>query len=454
MTKTQPPKPGLTTLLIRSTLRLGLFTVVVLACFLGLEQFRPRGEQAVEVEREGEDYGLAHDSALRQPLTLLLLGLEPVAAERQRPPRANGIMLVRLQPDQPLRILQIPAQTAVSVPGSGIIPVGEAYSVGGVRLVADLLAELLGRQEANPVRYIVGRASSLATAVDALGGIPMTLDPPPAPRPKAQPAAKARPVAGDQAATGARPATGTVAEQAPGAPPEGAVAAPPPPPAPLLPDQPPVAPPQDTANSTAGSGVPLPSGPQQLSGEQVERYLRDVGPLAPTAWRLERQRRLIGAMARVFDGETVRRRWSQLAQDWLATSQTNLSDEELFSLLALLSGQPLVPVVQSLPLQPAAAETTVRAWLDNEALPPETVLVEGPAAQATAFRRQLQQAGTTAQVQVTPADGVRLRQTRLLAWGEEPPESVQELVGNNALRNDAPAAPVGITVRLGADWPR
>ena len=448
MSKTQPPKLDIATRLIRSILRLGLFTVVVLACSLGLEQFGPRGEQAAEVEREGEDYGLAHDSALRQPLTLLLLGLEPVAAAQQRPPRANGIMLVRLQPDQPLRILQIPAQTAVSVPGSGIIPVGEAYSVGGVRLVADLLAELLGRQEADPGRYVVGRANSLATVVDALGGIPMTLDPPPAQRPKAQPAARAQPAGGEQATTGAQPATGTVARQATGARPEGAVPAPPPPTAP------PPSPLQDTANSTAGRGVSLLSGPQQLSGEQVERYLRDVGPLAPTAWQLEHQRRLIGAMVRVLDGDAVRRRWSQLAQDWLAASRTNLSDEELFSLLALLDGQPLVPVVQSLPLQPSAAETTVRAWLDNEALPPETVLVEGPAAQATAFRRQLQQSGTPTQVQITPADGVRLQQTRLLAWGEEPPESVQELVGNNALRNDAPAAPVGITVRLGADWRR
>ena len=433
MKKTQPPRLSVTTWVIRSVLRLGLFVVVVLVCSFGMAQIWPRSERVAEGKREGEDYGLAYDSALNQPLTLLLLGLEPVAADQQRPPRANGIMLVRLQPDQPLRILQVPAQTAVSVPGSGIIPVGEAYSVGGVRLVADLLAELLGRQEANPVRYIVGKASSLAAAVDAVGGIPMTLDPPPARRPEVTP------TAGNQTATAVLP------EGAAAAPANDAAAVRT---ATLAPAA------ADAANSAAESSPALAGGPQQLNGEQVERYLRDVGPLAPTAWRLERQRRLIGAMARVLDGEAARRRWSQLAQDWLAISHTNLSDEELFSLLALLSGQPLVPVVQSLPVQPSAAKTTVRAWLDDQALPPETVLVEGPAPQAMAFRRRLQRYGMPVQVQITPADGVRLQQTRLLAWGEEPPESIQELVGNDARRNDAPSAPVGVTVRLGADWPR
>ena len=386
--------------MIRSVLRLGVFAAAVLLCSFTLGQLWPRSQRTPAAVNEGEDYGLAHDAAVRQPLTLLLLGLEPVADQQQHPPRANGILLVRLQPDQPVRILQIPAQTAVSVPGSGMISVGEAYSVGGMRLVADLLAELLGRQEAVPSRYILARDTSLPSVVDAMGGIPMTLERSPALHPLA---------------VATRP----------------------------------------TTLESANADLALAAGPQRLDGQQVAQYLRHEDPLAPAAWRLERQRRLIGAMVRVLDAEEMRRRWSELAQAWLATSRTNLSDEELLSLLALLNEQPLMPVVQSLPLQPVAPEATVRAWLDDQMLPPETVLVEGPAPLATAFRRQLLEYGTPVSVRITPADGVQLRRTRLLAWrGEEPPAFIQTLVGNNALRNDAPAANVAITVRLGTDWPR
>ena len=373
-------------MVIRIVLRLSAFLVALMACSVALNRLwskqadllNPSGSRS---QQEGAS------PALKSPLVLLLMGLAPEEGEQQLP-AMQGVVLVYLAPGQPVRLLQVPAATPVAVPGSGTVRLDRAYPIGGVRIVAELLERHLNRPEGLVDRYILSNGPALAAFVDAMGGVPMTLDPP----------------------------------------------------APL----------QGTNRQMPSPWAELGIGAQRLTGAQVETYLHTPGPAPGSAWQWERQRRLLGAMAHHLDTEALRQRWPRLAQDLLDASRTNLSREELFSVLAMLQGQPLRLVVEPLS-QDAGART--HFWPRSRPVSGETVLVEGPLHTAMAFQRQLEALDTNAAVAPTPADGVTLSRTRLLTWGTEPPASVSSLLGaHGRRRQDAPIADAAITVRLGADW--
>ena len=395
---------------LRIVLRLGTFFVALLVCSVALNRLWPRQVDLLSrSEHDSRQEGTS--PALKGPLMLLLMGLAPKADEQQLP-SVSGVLLVHLAPGQPVRLLQVPATTSVAVPGSGTVSLDRAYNIGGVRLVAELLEQRLNRPETLVDRYILSSSPALAAFVDAMGGVPMTLDPPP------QPLAQVTPPQGD---------TGTVVQDV-----------------------------QDgnrqAASPGAGPWAALGAGAKRLSGAQVETYLYTPGPAPEPAWQLERQRRFLGAMAHHLDNEPLRQRWPRLAQDLLDASRTNLSREELFSVLAMLQAQPLRLVVESLS-QGAGAQT--HFWPRSRPVPGGTVLVEGPLQAAMAFKQQLETRGTRAAVAPTPPNGVTLSRTRLLAWGAEPPASVSNLLGaHGRRRQDAPSTDAAITVRLGTDWNR
>ena len=395
---------------LRIVLRLGTFFAVLLACSIALNRLWSKHGNLLSRSGHGSQQGEI-SPALKSPLTLLLLGLAPKEDEQQLP-RIGDVLLVHLVPGQPVRLLQAPATTPVAVPGSGTVDLKRAYNLGGVRLVAELLGKHLKRPEDLVDRYILSTTPATAAFVDAMGGVPMILDPPP-PVPPAPPAPPA--LMGSEDATAALQAT-------------------------------------DRQRSGPGIGpwAELGSGAKQLSGAQVETYLHTSGPAPGSAWQLERQRRLLGAMAHHLDSEALRQRWPQLARDLLDASRTNLSQEELFSILAMLQAQPLRLVVE--PLSREAGSQT-HFWPRSRPVPGGTVLVEGPLPAAMAFKQQLEAHGTNAAVAPTPPDGITLARTRLLAWGTEPPASISRLLAADVRRRqDAPSADAAITIRLGTDW--
>lgn len=401
---------------LRVLLRLGTFFVVLLACSATLNRLWSRHAGLLRGSGPGSRQE-ATSPALKSPLTLLLMGLAP--KEEQQLPRIGGVLLVHLAPGQPVRLLQAPGTTPVVVPGSGAIDLERAYNIGGVRLVAELLETRLNRPEDLVDRYILSSSPALAAFVDAMGGVPMTLDPPPPPQlPPTPPQPPALVVApqGEEA---------TAALQAQATDPR-------------------------TSSPGAGPWAELGSGARQLSGAQVQTYLHASGPAPGSAWQLERQRRLLGAMVHHLDSEDLRQRWPQLARDLLDASRTNLSQGELFSVLAMLQAQPLRLVVE--PLSPEVGVQT-HFWPRSRPVPDGTVLVEGPLPAAMAFKQQLEARGTNAAMAPTPPDGITLSRTRLLAWDAEPPASVTSLLGAAGhRRQDAPLADAAITVRLGTDW--
>ena len=394
----------------RIILRLGTFFVALLVCSVALHRFWPKQAGLLPLSDHG-GWQEGTSPALKSSLILLLMGLAPEEHEQQLP-KISDVLLVHLSPGQPVRLLQVPATTSVVVPGSGAVALERAYNIGGVRLVAELLEQHLKHPEDLVDRYILSSSPVLAAFVDAMGGVPMTLDPPPAPTP--------RPVYPEPPPLAAFPGGGAARG--------GTV----------------------QASFGAGPWAELGSGARQLSGAQVATYLRASGPAPGSAWQLERQRRLLGAMAHHLDSEALRQRWPQLARDLLDASRTNLSREELFSVLAMLQAQPLRLVME--PLSPQAGGQT-HFWPRSRPIPGKTVLVEGPFSAAVAFQQQLEGLGTSAAVAPTPPDGITLSRTRLLAWGAEPPASISSLLGSRVhRRQDAPIADATITVRLGSDW--
>lgn len=397
-------------MVLRIVLRLGTFFIALLVCSVALNRLWPRQVDLLSrSEYEGRQEGT--DLALKGPLMLLLMGLAPKDDEQQLP-NMSGVLLVHLISGQPVRFLQVPATTSVAVPGSGTVSLARAYNIGGVRLVAELLEQHLNHPETLVDRYILSSSPALAAFVDAMGGVPMTLDPPPQPLVRVTP------------------------------PPENAGT--------VLQDV------QDgnrqASSPGAGPWAALGAGAKRLSGAQVKTYLHTPGPAPGPAWQLERQRRFLGAMAHHLDSEALRRQWTRLAQDLLDASRTNLSREELFSVLAMLQAQPLRPVVE--PLSPRAGART-HFWPRSRPVPGDTVLVEGPLQSAMAFKQQLEARGTRAVVVPAPPDGVTLSHTRLLVWGAELPASVSSLLGaHGRRRQDAPSTDAAITVRLGTDWSR
>ncbi|MXW41158.1 MAG: LytR family transcriptional regulator [Synechococcus sp. SB0668_bin_15] len=397
---------------LRIVLRLGTFFVALLICSVALNRLWPRQADLLNRSEHGSRQE-GTSPALKDPLMLLLMGLAPKDDEQQLP-NVSGVLLVHLVPGQPVRFLQVPATTSVAVPGSGTVSLARAYNIGGVRLVAELLEQHLNRPETLVDRYILSSSPALAAFMDAMGGVPMTLDPPP------QPLAQVTPPPVD---------TGTVVHV------------------------------QDVQDGNrqasspgAGPWAALGAGAKRLSGAQVETYLYTPGPAPGPAWQLERQRRFLGAMAHHLDSGALRRQWPRLAQDLLDASRTNLSREELFSVLAMLQTHPLRLVVE--PLSPRAG-AQAHFWPRSRPVPGDTVLVEGPLQAAMAFKQQLEARGTRAVVAPTSPDGVILTHTRLLAWGAEPPASVGSLLGTRGRRRqDAPSTDAAITVRLGTDWSR
>ncbi len=397
-------------MLIRIVLRLGTFFVVLLVCSVALNRLWPK--QADLLNRLGPGGRNEGTSpALKNSLTVLLMGLAP-REDQQQLPEINGVLLAHLAPGQPVRLLQVPVTTPMTVPGSGAVYLGRAYNIGGVRLVAELLEQHLNRPEDLVDRYILSSSPALAAFVDAMGGVPMTLDPPPLPLRPTPPPLVASLQPGAQALH-------NINRQMPG-------------------------------SIGTGPWAELGVGAKQLSGAQVATYLHTSGPAPGSAWQLERQRRLLGAMAHHLDSGALRQRWPQLAQDLLDASRTNLSREELFSVLAMLQAQPLRLVVEPLSHQSGAQ---AHLWPRSRPVPGETVLVEGPLHATLTFKQQLEARGTNAAVAPTPPNGITLARTRLLAWGAEPPASISSLLGPDIRRRqDAPIADAMITIRLGTDW--
>lgn len=117
-------------------------------------------------------------------VTVLVIGLDADrlgapgnGAAPAGPPNADALLLVRVQPEGPLQVLNLPTELAVRVPGQKQpLGLGSLYRVGGVALTADAARELTGLRPPAPDRYLVLSRGALRQLVNGIGGL--EIDPP------------------------------------------------------------------------------------------------------------------------------------------------------------------------------------------------------------------------------------------------------------------------------------
>jgi LCP family protein required for cell wall assembly len=147
-----------------------------------LDLFWPRPDKAYQAPREITPANLALKPS--RPVTVLVVGLDTdrLGAPRNGaapagPANADALLLVRVQPDGPLQVVNLPIELAVQLPGiHHPQALASLYRTGGVALVADAVRELTGLQPPSPDRYLVLSRSALRNLINGVGGL--EIDPP------------------------------------------------------------------------------------------------------------------------------------------------------------------------------------------------------------------------------------------------------------------------------------
>jgi LCP family protein required for cell wall assembly len=257
-----------------------------------VDLFWARPEQSLSSE---EQSGARLADLPTRPITLLLIGSDAdrlgAASNGAAPPgpaNSDTLLLVRADPAGPMRVLALPSELAVKLPGQKAPQsLGSVYRQGGAALTADTVARLVGLDPGQPERYVVLPRSALRELVDGLGGLELSLDRPMRYRDKAQ-----------------------------------------------------------------AYSIDLQGGLQLLKGSQVEQLVRFREKDQGEQGRRERQQEVVNALvqqlARVDQWPQLPERWQRLSSQL----DTNLSEAEALSLLAAAVQQPQKIRYDQLPLLP------------------------------------------------------------------------------------------------------
>lgn len=110
-----------------------------------------------------------------RPVNILVMGIDevldaPSQSDAIFAGRTDTLLLVRLNPqDQTLRVMSIPRDTRVQIPGHGMDKINQANVEGGPELVAQTIADNLGNVQID--RYIRVNTTAFREIVDLIGGI-------------------------------------------------------------------------------------------------------------------------------------------------------------------------------------------------------------------------------------------------------------------------------------------
>ena len=167
----------------RTSLRIGAALAGASIVGLGLASLWPKADRIAPVlPSANEPTSLAPFPG--QPVVVMVVGLDsnrindPVnQAAPLGPANADSVMLIRVEPKKPLRILQVPTELGVNLPGNPTMhPLAKSYRQGGVALTADVVADVVGLEEGEPSRYVVMPRQALRSLVSGLGDVDVRLD--------------------------------------------------------------------------------------------------------------------------------------------------------------------------------------------------------------------------------------------------------------------------------------
>ena len=142
----------------------------------------PEGDRAVR--DEGPPTAAALGELPSRPIRVLLIGSDADRRGAVRngaappgPANSDALLLVQVDPQGPLRVLSLPVEAAVQLPGDRKpVALGSLYRRGGPALVAGVTAELLDLPKGQPDRYVVLPRSALRELVDGLGRVELSTD--------------------------------------------------------------------------------------------------------------------------------------------------------------------------------------------------------------------------------------------------------------------------------------
>jgi LCP family protein required for cell wall assembly len=259
----------------RAAVRLAVAGLGVVLGVAGLGLLWPRSDRSQEPEALGRVAELAQPPT--RPVTVLVIGSDgdrsgdrSNGAAPPGPANSDALLLVRVQPQGPLQVLEIPIEAAVQLPGQQRPQaLGSLYRQGGVALVADAVRELTGLPSGQPDRYAVIPRGALRQLIAALGAI--DLSPPRAMR---------------------------------------------------------------YSDRRQSLRIDLQAGLQRLDGQQVEQFVRYRDALTGEAGRRQQHELLVRALLRELSQPSRLPLLAPLARQMLAQTQSDLSEAELLSLLA------------------------------------------------------------------------------------------------------------------------
>ena len=125
------------------------------------------------------------DGFSAQHVTVLLVGVDSDACDSANgaaplgAANADALLLARIHQSGALKVLQIPTELAVQLPGAdAVVALSALWRSGGVNLLSDAIAEIVGLDGALPQRFVVMPRSALRSVVDGLGSIDLSLSQP------------------------------------------------------------------------------------------------------------------------------------------------------------------------------------------------------------------------------------------------------------------------------------
>ncbi len=110
-----------------------------------------------------------------RPVNILVMGLDEVLDAPEQSDaifsgRTDTLLLIRINPeDKTLRVMSIPRDTRVQIPGYGMAKINQANVEGGPELVAQTITDNLGNVQID--RYIRVNTTAFREIVDLIGGI-------------------------------------------------------------------------------------------------------------------------------------------------------------------------------------------------------------------------------------------------------------------------------------------
>ena len=120
------------------------------------------------------DNGLLQYQVAR-PVNILVMGIDRVPDAKLGTPevfngRSDTMLLVRIDPnDDSVRLLSIPRDTQVEIPGVGVTKINDANARGGSKLAVNTVSQTLNGVEVD--RYVRVSTEAFRELVDLLGGV-------------------------------------------------------------------------------------------------------------------------------------------------------------------------------------------------------------------------------------------------------------------------------------------